>query len=70
MPGSTSGGILPTEWLVSPPSPTNLWVVSHHQEQPDVAALGWSDADPGAMRDLRNSTALRQLRDLEPGAPL
>ncbi len=51
---------------MSPPSPTNLWVVSHHHEQPDVAALGWSDADPGSTRELRNSTALRQLADLGP----
>ena len=59
-------GQMTNERSTSPPSPTIRWVVSHHQELPDPALLGWSDADPGSMRDLRNSTALRQLADLGP----
>ncbi len=48
-------GQMTNERSTSPPSPTILWVVSHQANELDVAVLGWSDADPGCMRDLRTA---------------
>ncbi len=64
MPGS-GRGILPTEWLVSPPSPTTPWSdVQAVTELLAAALLAASGVETGDMPDTRTSTALRQLSDL------
>ena len=67
------GGNPPRNRLLSPPSPTGFGEDSSSIIDPAVeraesrgSPLGWS-VQSGAMHDLRTSTALRQLADLDDG---